>query len=575
MTGTDDDGYRSAWRADHTRSAPVGDPWGAPIARPTPPDASPQSASALPDASPQSASALPDAAEPASPLIAESPPDPSMSERSPDPSTSDHPTAPWPFVATRAPYPEVAPAPLGPPWPGDLAEPPPAMWPPVDGPHESAPGVWSPPTSSPSSPSSAERSAAESVGFGASPTTDRLAPGQSGASVSTGRSFAPSAGAAGTSAPTAWPPSPPAWPQQSAPPTWPPLPDAGAGNEATAAASRRSSPSRPPIAQRAEPASEASGWAPATDAAAAGVYAPPAPAWPDPSWSPSPAGDAAAAQETNGWGSPAGSGGSGLPAESGVSGGFGLAGGSIAPPLDAPRGRRAGRRAIALGAVIALVVFSVVGVVIGTRSHGRPAGRSASSGPGPGASRGTAPSGSTSSGSTSGSVGAIALGDGRSLIARIVPTPAGAHSYKVGDSSAGIMTVTQYVRHYFNGAASELKRLQEEGFRVAASTDYVRSDGLEIATHLVQFTDTTGAQEYFDVEQSAWAAESGVTMFSVPARPDAVGYELGKVDSLGNRRTVMYEHMGNVVVVVNVYTPGKIDRAEDVKVLQTQLLLLG
>jgi hypothetical protein len=246
------------------------------------------------------------------------------------------------------------------------------------------------------------------------------------------------------------------------------------------------------------------------------------------------------------------------------------------PPLGAPRGRRVGRRAIALGAVIALVAFSVVGVVIGTRSHGRTTDRNAaSSAPGQRASRGTAPSGSTSSSSTSGPVAAIPLGDGQSLIGRIVPAPAGAHTYNVDDSSAGIMTVTQYVQHYFSGSASELNRLQEEGFRVAASTDYARSDGLEIATHLVQFTDTTGAQEYFDVERSAWPSEGGVTMFSVPARPDAVGYELDKVDSLGNRRTVMYERIGNVVVVVNVYTPRKIDRAEDDKVLQAQLVLLG
>jgi hypothetical protein len=172
-------------------------------------------------------------------------------------------------------------------------------------------------------------------------------------------------------------------------------------------------------------------------------------------------------------------------------------------------------------------------------------------------------------------VAAIPLGDGQSLIGRIVPAPAGARSYNVDDSSAGIMTVAQYVRHYFNGATSELNRLQEEGFRVAASTDYVRSDGFEIATHLVQFTDSTGAQEYFDVERSAWAAEDGVTTFSVPARPNAAGYDLAKVDSLGNRRTVMYDHTGNVVVVVNVYTPRKIDRAEDVKVLQAQLVRLG
>ena len=127
--------------------------------------------------------------------------------------------------------------------------------------------------------------------------------------------------------------------------------------------------------------------------------------------------------------------------------------------------------------------------------------------------------------------------------------------YDVDDSSAGVMDLDQYVRHYFKGDATELNRLRKEGFQVAASTDYVRSDGIEIATHLVQFTDATGAEDYFDVEKSAWTTDDRVTAaFEVPATPDAVGYELSKVDSLGNRRSVMYEHVGNVVVVVNIYT---------------------
>ncbi len=138
------------------------------------------------------------------------------------------------------------------------------------------------------------------------------------------------------------------------------------------------------------------------------------------------------------------------------------------------------------------------------------------------------------------------------------------------------MDVQQYVRHYFKGDPSELGRLRQEGFQVAASTDYVRSDGIEIATHLVQFTDATGAQDYFDVEKSAWTSDDRVTAtFEVPATPDAVGYELSKVDSLGNRRSVMYEHMGNVIVVVNVYTPHQIDQVVNVKVLRAQLAALG
>ncbi len=314
---------------------------------------------------------------------------------------------------------------------------------------------------------------------------------------------------------------------------------------------------RPSVTEPASPVPTPSAWAAAAGVATPGVYVPGSPPWSDqrlPSASPavSPA-----------WPQPA-------------------------PPAGPWRGRGV----IALVVVVAVVVFSVVGVVIGTRSNGHAksgstssaglsagsgpsagAGVSAGSGPSAGASKATVPSGSTSSGSAA---GLVPLGDGQALIGKVVPAPAGAHIYDVDDSSAGVMDVQQYVRHYFKGDASELSRLRQEGFQVAASTDYVRSDGIEIATHLVQFTDATGAQDYFDVEKSAWTADDRVTAtFEVPATPDAVGYELSKVDSLGNRRSVMYERVGNVVAVVNVYTSRQIDQAVDVKALRAQLAALG
>ena len=157
-----------------------------------------------------------------------------------------------------------------------------------------------------------------------------------------------------------------------------------------------------------------------------------------------------------------------------------------------------------------------------------------------------------------------------------MPAPAGAHTYDVDDSTAGVMDLDQYARHYFKGDTTELNRLRTEGFQVAASTDYVRPDGIEIATHLVQFTNATGAEDYFEVEKSAWTADHRVTAgFEVPATPDAVGYELSNLDSLGNRRSVMYEHVGNVVVVVNIYTSRTIDQNFDIKVLQAQLAALS
>jgi hypothetical protein len=101
-------------------------------------------------------------------------------------------------------------------------------------------------------------------------------------------------------------------------------------------------------------------------------------------------------------------------------------------------------------------------------------------------------------------------------------------------------------------------------------------DGLEVATHLVQFGDAHGAQSYFDDEKSAWDSDDSVTStFAVPSTADGVGYEIAKVDSHGNRRTVLYEHVGNVVVVVNAYTTGQINQSTDTALLHDQVTALN
>ena len=407
MSGTDGDGYQSAWRADHARDLPTGDPWGAPMSRST----------------------VPDAASPGVPDGTAKPGDETAAVGSLDPSTSEHPTAPWPFVTSRAAFPdaEFSPAddlPIAagfpdvaelpdaaefpdvagfpdaagappPPWPGDLDEPmPSAVWPPTDLPHESPSGVWTPP-----------------------------APGGH------------------TTPPYLAQPAPPAWPQQSAPPSWPPLPDTSAGEGAASILERRapSSEVRPSAPESASAVPGPSGWAYATDVAAAGVYVPGAPPpWPEhraqsapPSVSPS-----VSAVVSQAW------------PQSMASGttGYGLGGGGSG---DRGTGRSRRRGVIALVVVIAVVVFSVVGVAIGTRSHGHAGAKTTSAaGPSAGTSVGPVPAGSTSAGST---VDAVPLGDGPALIRKIVPAPTGAHVYDVDDSTAGVMDLDQYARHYFNG----------------------------------------------------------------------------------------------------------------------------
>jgi hypothetical protein len=169
----------------------------------------------------------------------------------------------------------------------------------------------------------------------------------------------------------------------------------------------------------------------------------------------------------------------------------------------------------------------------------------------------------------------IPLGDGRALLAKIVAAPRHAHLYRIDGSDGGVMNVTQYAAHYFSGARTESARLTSEGFRVAASTDFVRPDGLEVATHLAQFDDADGALSYFLGEKSGWNSNNTVTdTFDIADVVDGVGYEVATADALGNRRVAMYAHVGNIVVVINAYTRGRIDADVDARLLRSQVTAL-
>jgi hypothetical protein len=233
-----------------------------------------------------------------------------------------------------------------------------------------------------------------------------------------------------------------------------------------------------------------------------------------------------------------------------------------------PRRHRTGS-VVAIVAVAA-IVFGFTGIALGARvgkSTGERGGAVETSDTG----RSTA---TTSEGVGAGST--LPPGDGRALLARIVPPPVGAIRYAVDDSAEGVMSLTQYVAHYFDGNSAELARLRQQGFQVAASIDYTTPGGLEVTTHLAEFADAGGATQYFQDERSAWQSDARVTgTFDVPATGDGIGFELSDVDALGNRRSVLYEHVGNVMVVVNAYTTGEINEDVDASLLRAQIAALG
>jgi len=240
------------------------------------------------------------------------------------------------------------------------------------------------------------------------------------------------------------------------------------------------------------------------------------------------------------------------------------------PPIVEMSTRRHRTGSVVAIVAIAAIVFGFTGIALGARvgkSTGERGGAVETSATGRAAA-------TTSDGAGAGSP--LPLGDGLALLARIVPPPVGAIRYAVDDSAAGVMSLTQYVAHYFDGDSAELARLRQQGFEVAASIDYTTQAGLEVTTHLAEFADAPGATQYFQDERSAWQSDARVTgAFDVPATVDGIGFELSAVDDLGNRRSVLYEHVGNVMVVVNAYTTDEINENVDATLLRAQIAALG
>jgi hypothetical protein len=182
----------------------------------------------------------------------------------------------------------------------------------------------------------------------------------------------------------------------------------------------------------------------------------------------------------------------------------------------------------------------------------------------------------TTTGNPSTGPHAIPIGDGTTLLSKVVAAPAGADVLTVDDSAGGVMDLDQFVQHYFSGDATERGRLETRGYKVCAVRDFIRKDGVEVATHIVQFATDDGANGYVAGQLSAYGDDNDVTgTFGLPSISNGKGFEKSALDSDGTRRTVMFAQLGNLAVVINVYTPGQLDRAGDVALMTAQVNLIG
>jgi len=178
--------------------------------------------------------------------------------------------------------------------------------------------------------------------------------------------------------------------------------------------------------------------------------------------------------------------------------------------------------------------------------------------------------GTTNTGGNTTTTPTIALGDGTALKGALLARPAGSKELQPEGGSNGVFTLKQFVKESFDNDQSEIGRLQERGFQVAAEEEWI-SDGIEIHIQLLQFTASSGALSYVEGQHGAYLDDSSVTdNYTVSGVRNGYGYEEDALDKLNNRRATLMCTQGNVAIVVFVFTPDQFDRPSEAAVLQKQ-----
>jgi hypothetical protein len=241
----------------------------------------------------------------------------------------------------------------------------------------------------------------------------------------------------------------------------------------------------------------------------------------------------------------------------------------MAPPpqqYPAPQTRR--------GAGVAVVVtIALLAAVLGF-SGGLASGYVVWSGKAAAAAGLAAPSTPASSASLP-APAAVAPGDGKALLAKVVPLPAGAKNVTVSGSTGGVMSLDQYLQKEYPDDQTEKGRMQSRNFLVAASREWLDSAGVEVHVQLLQFGAADGAESSVLGQVNAYTNDSEVTgTFTLPV-PHGSGYEKSKLDSAGNRRMVVMAQDGPIAVFIFFFTPKTFDRAAATALMQQQFAALG
>jgi hypothetical protein len=169
----------------------------------------------------------------------------------------------------------------------------------------------------------------------------------------------------------------------------------------------------------------------------------------------------------------------------------------------------------------------------------------------------------------------IAIGDGTALLGAIVTPSSAGHAQTIPGTSHGVMTLDQLISLSFANDAAEKGRLTDRGFAAAAQREWINSNNVQIDIQLIQFKDSSGANEHVSNQVDAYDGDDKVTgSFAISGVPGGKGFEKSERDSYGNRSATLIAPAGNVAVLMFLFTPHDFDRATEISVMAKQVAAL-
>ncbi|QMU76480.1 hypothetical protein GXW83_12750 [Streptacidiphilus sp. PB12-B1b] len=169
--------------------------------------------------------------------------------------------------------------------------------------------------------------------------------------------------------------------------------------------------------------------------------------------------------------------------------------------------------------------------------------------------------------------------DRRRLQGDLVSRPSGAQPWASTGKNGptGVLTLQQFATRFADPAhrSQVIDEETDRGFQYAVRENWIASDGVQADVVLLQFSSATGAQSFTLGYQGGAGDEVGRTgTYAVPGAGDTMAYEHPGLDSDGNIWTEGYGVVGDIAVTIDVYAPGKADRAAVQDALKRQYAAL-